>query len=218
MKRYIVIGLGNFGGTLARRLHALGVEVIAIDKNAEAVDGVAREVSRALVADATNKAALEEAGARGADAAIISMGEELAASVLSLLAVRDLGVKTIVVKVGSDEHARIADALGADETIFPERESALALASRVTSGALLQYVQLGPNLSIQEMAVPAGWRGKSLRELGLPQQYRAQVIAVHDMLRDVMIPAPDPDRALTESDTLLIAGDPAALEKLARLT
>lgn len=218
MKRYIVIGLGNFGATLAAKLHTLGVEVIAVDRNAAAVDGIAARVSRALVADATNKAALDEAGARGADAAIISMGEELAASILALLAVRDLGVKTVFVKVGSEEHARIADALGADESIFPERESALALASRVTAGALLKYVQFGPNLSIQEMAVPGGWRGKTLRELGLPQQYRAQVIAVHDVLRDLMIPAPDPDRPLTESDALLVAGEPAALETLARLS
>lgn len=217
MKRYIVIGLGNFGSILAAKLHTLGVEVVAIDKDAEAVDAIGSRVSRAMVADATHKSALEEAGARGADAAVISTGEDLAASILALLAVRDLGVKTIFVKVRSEEHARIADALGADESIFPERESAIGLASRVTAGALLQYVQFGPDLSIQEMAVPRPWYGKTLRELQLPAQYKAQVVALHDMIRDAMVPSPDPDRPLTESDSLLIAGNPSALERLARL-
>ena len=108
--------------------------------------------------------------------------------------------------------------LGATECIFPERESAMGLASRVTSAKLLQYVQLGADLSLQEMPVPTAWYSKTLRELALPSKYRIQVVAVHDMLRDQMLPVPDPDRKLTQSDSLLVAGDPGALESLATLT
>lgn len=217
MKRTIIVGLGNFGSVIAERLHQLGHEVVAIDARAEMVDAIGPKISRALVGDATSKAVLEEAGARGADVAVVSTGENLAASILALLALRDLRVKSIFVKVRSDEHARIADALGAEESIFPERESALGLASRLTAGALLQYVQLGKKLSIQEMAVPAGWVGQTLRELELPQRYHVQVVAVHDILRDDMQVTPSPDRPLTQSDTLLVAGEPAVLEKIARV-
>lgn len=217
MKRFVVVGLGNFGATAATRLHELGHEVIAIDQRADVVDAVGSRVLRALVGDATRKAVLEEARAREADAAVISTGDDLAASVLALLALRDLGVEHVIVKVVSDEQARIVEALGADETIFPERESAMALASRLTAGALLRYVQLGPALALQEMPVPSEWYGMTLRELQLPSRYRVQVVAVHDVLRDEMIPVPEADRALRDSDTLLVAGDPRVLEKLAGL-
>ncbi len=217
MKRFLVVGLGNFGTTLAHRLHELGHDVAALDTREELVDGIGPKVSRALVGDGTNRRALQEAGAENTDVAIISTGDNLSASVLSLLALRDLGVKQIYVKVVSDDHARIVDALGATDSIFPERESAVALASRVTSGGLLQYVQLGPDLSLQEMPLPKDWNGKSLRELSLPQKFRVQVVAVHDVLRDQMLAVPDPDRKLTDSDTLLVAGLPSALEKLAGL-
>lgn len=217
MKRVVIVGLGNFGFTLAVRLHELGHDVLAIDSNAERVDAVGPQVSRAVVGDATQRAVLEEAGVRGADAAVVSTGDNLAASILALLALRDEGIENIYVKVRSDEHRRIADALGAVDSIFPERESALALASRVTSGKLLQYFELGSNLSLQEMSVPTAWSGRSLRELQLPQRYRVQVVAVHDVLADEMFPVPDPDRRLTPSDALIVAGEPRSLEELASL-
>ena len=217
MKRFIVIGLGNFGNILARRLHELGHDVVAIDSKAEVVDAIGPYVGRAVVGDATRRPVLEEAGARSANAGVISTGDNLSASILALLALRDIGVGEIFVKVRADDHARIADSLGATESIFPERESALGLASRVTSGKLLQYVQLGDDLSLQEMPVPEEWIGKNLRELALPQRYRVQVVAVHDVLRDSFVPVPDPGRVLTQSDALLVAGDPRSLEKLARM-
>jgi trk system potassium uptake protein TrkA len=217
MKRIIVVGLGNFGTNLAIRLQELGHDVIALDPRSEAVDAIGPKVSRALVADATQRTVLEEVGARHADAAVISTGDNLSASILALLALKDIGVVDIFVKVHSDDHARIADALGATESIFPERESALGLASRVTSGKLLRYVQLGKEFGLQEMPVPNAWYGKSLRELALPQNYRINVVALHDILTDRMAPVPDPDRPLTPSDTLLVAGDAKALERIAKL-
>ncbi|MBN1203357.1 MAG: TrkA family potassium uptake protein [Myxococcaceae bacterium] len=217
MKRIIVVGLGNFGASLAARLHELGQDVICLDPRHEVVDAIGPKVSRAVVADATQRAVLEEVGARQADVAIISTGDNLSASILTLLALKDFGVGQIFVKVRSDDHARIADALGATESIFPERESALGLASRLTSGKLLQYVQLGAEFGLQEMPVPNAWNGKSLRELALPQRYRVNVVAVHDMLTDRMIPIPEPDRPLTQSDTLLVAGEPSALERITKL-
>jgi trk system potassium uptake protein TrkA len=217
MKRIIVVGLGNFGAVIAEQLHKLGHDVIAIDPRPEVIDDIGHKVSKAVVGDATKREVLEEVGARGADAAVVSTGENLAASILALLALRDVDIHNIYVKVRSDDHARIADALGAAESIFPERESALGLASRLTSGRLLQYVQLGKEFGLQEMPVPDRWYGKTLRELSLPQRYRVHVVAVHDVLQDVMLPVPDPDRPLTPSDALLVAGEPEALERVANL-
>jgi len=216
MKRFVVIGLGTFGSAVATRLYSLHHEVIAIDLDAQLIDRIGPKVTHAAVADGTSQAALEEVGARKADAAVISTGDDLSASILALLAVKDLGVEDIYVKVISHAHRRIADALGATETIFPEREVAEGLASRITSPKLLRYVQYSNEFGIQEMAVPDAWQGKTLNALEVSKEYPIQVVAIHDMLTD-SIAVPDRERALTSSDTLLVAGDRQTLEKLERL-
>lgn len=216
MNRYVVIGLCNFGSTIAQRLYALGHEVVAIDVDAQTVDSIGPMVTRAIVGDATKREVLEEAGAEGADAGIIAIGEPLGASVLTLLAMRDVGIKSTYVKVISEDHARIAEALGATDTVFPERQAATNLASRITSGKLLHYTAYGEQFGIQEMAVPDSWSGKTLQDLKLPSEYEVQVVAVHDLLRDT-IRVPKPTQQLTPSDALLVAGAPEQLEKLTKL-
>ncbi|MGH7505828.1 MAG: TrkA C-terminal domain-containing protein, partial [Longimicrobiales bacterium] len=100
---------------------------------------------------------------------------------------------------------------------FPERESGQRLATRIASQSILNYVRLAPNFSIQEMAVPEKWIGKSLRELELPRRYRVSVVAVHDVLQDLITPVPDPDGLLKESDSLLVCGEDTDLARCARL-
>jgi trk system potassium uptake protein len=121
------------------------------------------------------------------------------------------------VKVISTDHARVMEKLGVTETIFPERESAMRLGHRIANQTLLNYVKLGADFSIQEMAVPDVWVGKSLRDLELPRRYRISVIAVHDVLTDEMMSVPNPDAPLKESDTLLVAGKDEHLTKVARV-
>lgn len=216
MSRFVVIGLGNFGSVVAKRLYELGHDVLAVDSSPGVVDAHGPYVTRAIAGDATKKEVLDEAGADGADAAVVAIGENLGASILSLLALRDLGVKATYVKVLSEDHARIAEALGATDTVFPERQAANNLASRITSGKLLHYTAYGEQFGIQEMAVPEGWVGKTLVQLELPQQHKIQIVAIHDLLRDV-IEVPQPTHKLTPSDTLLVAGAPAQLESLTKL-
>jgi trk system potassium uptake protein TrkA len=214
-KRFVVIGLGNFGATVAEWLHEHGHDVIAIDTDEEKVDRIAPLVTRAAVGDATQLKGLEKVGARGADAAVISTGSDLTASILTAMALKDLRVPEIYVKVISRDHARVMDKLGVTETIFPERESAQRLGTRIASRGILNYFRMGAGLSIQEMAVPNAWIGQSLRSLELPRKFRVSVIALHDMLRDEITVAPNPDAPLMDSDTLLIAGKDEDLARTA---
>ena len=216
MKRFVIVGLGNFGSGVAETLHRGGHDVIAIDPDEMAIDRIAPFVGRAAVGDGRDARTLERVGAREADAAIVSTGDDITASVLATLALRDLGIREIYVKVISRDHARVMDRLGVSETVFPERESAIRLGHRIASQTLLNYVQLGANFSIQEMAVPDPWVGKSLRDLELPRRFRISVIAVHDVLTDDITPVPDPDAPLKESDTLLVAGRDEHLARVAR--
>lgn len=217
MRRFVVVGLGNFGGSVAESLHAQGHEVVVVDPREEAVDRAASYVTRAVVGDGRNIAVLERAGAKGADAGVVSTGDDITASILATMALRDLGVEEIFVKVISRDHARVMERMGVTETVFPERESALGLASRLTGKALLNYVRLGQGVSIQEMAVPTSWERRTLRDLGLRHAYGVSVVALHDVLTDEMTVLPDPDAPLKDSDTLLMVGKDEDLAKVAQL-
>jgi trk system potassium uptake protein TrkA len=217
MKRFIVVGLGNFGSAVAETLFTQGNDVTTLDTDEKAVDRIARHVSRAAVGDGRQIEVLDKVGAGDADAGVVSTGDDITASLLATLALRDLGVKEIYVKVISTDHARVLEKLGVTETIFPERESGQRLATRIASPSLLNYVRLAPDFSIQEMAVPESWIGRSLRELELRRRYRVSVVALHDVLRDEMIPVPDPDSPLKDSDTLLVSGRDEDLSRTARI-
>ncbi len=218
MKRFVIVGLGNFGSSVSAALYAQGHDVVAIDPDGNAVDRVAAQVTRAIVGDARDIRILERAGARDADVGIISTGDDISASVLAAMILRDLNVKETYVKVISNDHSRVMQRLGVTDTIFPEHESAVGLAQRVSGSSLLNYVRLAPGFSLQEMAVPASWEGKTLRELKLRTEYRIAVVAVHDVLQDSLTAVPDPDAKLTDSDALLVAGLDEDLATLANLT
>jgi len=217
MKRFVVVGLGNFGAGIAESLYRQGHDVVAVDIDEDAVDRVGPHTSRAAVGDARQADVLDQIGAAEADTAIVSTGDDMTASMLSVLALTDLGVDDIYVKVISTDHARIMNALGVSETIFPERESAMNLASRLSEYGVLNYVRMAGDLSVQEMVVLEEWRGKTLREIGVRHRFHLTVIAVHDTASgDVAVP-PDPDEPLSATDTLLVAGTEARLEELANM-
>ncbi len=218
MKRFVIIGLGNFGSSVAEALYAKGHEVIAIDPNEKAVDRVAGHVTRAAVGDGRDAQTLERVGVKGADAGVVSTGDDVTASILSAMALHDMGVRDVYVKVISRDHARVMERMGVTESVFPERESALALGARMSGVGLLSYFRLGPGFSIQEMAVPESWNGKTLRDLELPKRHGISVVALHDVLTDRIIPTPDPDVVLKDSDTILVAGKDEDLARTAQIS
>lgn len=206
MRRFIIIGLGNFGSSAAEALYTRGHEVVAIDPREEAVDRIAAHVTKAAVADGRSLESLERIGCRNADVGIVSTGDDITASILATMALKDLGVREVFVKVISRDHARVMKRVGATETVFPERDTALELAARLSGQALLNYVRLGTGFSIQEMVVPDEWVAKTLRELELRQRFGISVVGIHEVLQDRIVAAPHPDVVLKDSDTLLVAG------------
>jgi trk system potassium uptake protein TrkA len=212
MKRFVIVGLGNFGSSVAEALYGEGHDVIALDVDERAVDRIASHCSRAAVGDGREIETLERLGAADADAGVISTGDDVTASLLAILALRDLGVADIYVKVISHDHARIASRLDVTEAIFPERESAFNLASRISDRGVVNYVHLSGALSIQEMVVPDAWIGETLRDLKLRPEYDLSVVAIHDTTTDAIAVPPDPDAPLRRDDTLIVAGSKDALE------
>lgn len=218
MKRFVIVGLGTFGAGVAESLYEQGHEVIAVDVEERRVERATPFASRAVVGDGRQYEVLKRIGAEGADGAVVSTGDDMSASILAVMSLRDLGIQAVYAKVISLEHDRIMRKIGATETVFPERESSLNLAVRmVRSSALRNYIRLGHGFSLQEMEVPKVWEGKTLRELSLPRNYQISVVAIHDLIHDRLIAVPDPDQPLLDAYSLIVTGAEKSLLRVARL-
>ena len=133
MKSYMVIGLGRFGTEVARQLHNLGCEVLAVDNCSDLVQQVSADVTHAVVADARDKEVLKALGAKDFDCAVISIGGDLGNSVLATMNVKELGVPKVVCKAHDDTHRQVLLKLGADQVVIPEQENAGRLARSLSS-------------------------------------------------------------------------------------
>jgi trk system potassium uptake protein TrkA len=214
--RVLLIGFGAFGTAFARTMLQMGHEVIVVERDGALVDRNADLATRAVQGDATDPAVLERAGAGNADAAVISTAESLSTTILTTVALRDLGVREIYAKVRSGPESRALEALDVSETIFPEQESGFRLAHRIVSRAVLEYTPLSPGQSLQEMAIPDDWIGHTLEELDLRRELGVQVVALRDALTGQLALPPAPDVKLKDSDSILIAGGDEVLERLGR--
>jgi trk system potassium uptake protein TrkA len=216
MGQFAVIGLGNFGYYLAYHLYQKGHEVIAIDMNKTLVQKVKEEVTEAVVADATDREALEALGISRVDAAVVCIGTRMQASILATLHLKELGVKNIVAKATSEEHARILLKLGADEIVFPERDLAVGVASRLDNPNMLDYLPFIEGYSIVELAPPKDFVGKTLRELDLINRFGIQVLAVKEIIPRGLTLIPTGAFVLKDSDALILLGPDETLRKLQR--
>ncbi|NJD20999.1 MAG: TrkA family potassium uptake protein [Gemmatimonadetes bacterium] len=215
MKRYAVSGLGAFGSWVARALTRSGYDVVSIDRDGERVDRFAHEVARAVVGDSTDSLVLRKNGVADVDAAVVSTGDDLAASILTVLALKELKVPRVIVKVPSSEAARALDRFDVD-VVFPDREAAERRAYTLGRSGVMEYMSLGKMHSIQEIGVPYPWIGKSLRELALPTTEGIQVVALFDALTGSWDAVPSPDRVITDSDVAIVAGSTDRIEQLLR--
>jgi trk system potassium uptake protein TrkA len=215
-QRFAVLGLGHFGAYVVRTLYEAGKEVIAVDSNAEAVRDAAEFSTEAVVADATDRQTLEALGLRDVDAAVISLGERMDVIILAALHVKELGVPYLAVKALSEEHGRILRALGVDEIIHPEKDSAIRLAHRLVRHDLVDLLPVVPGYSIAEMRTPREFVGKSLRELALRNQLSVQLVAIQrdDGTKKHINIMPKADDVLLEGDLLILLGDDRHLERI----
>ncbi len=214
MKRCIVIGLGIFGNNIVRELADKGFEVIAIDKGKEAVQRVRDLATKAIVADGTDKAVMEQIGVHEDDTVIISFGEDLAAATLITLHLKQLRVKTIIVKAPNEEHKMILEKVGATDVIIPEKEIANKVARSLISPNVFDYLPLSDDYMIYEMAPPESFLGKTMADLQLRSRYNVMVIAVKDLLTDRVFTLPPANFIVKDGQVLVLVGREADIEKM----
>ena len=214
MKRVVVIGLGIFGTQLARQLYEGGLEVVAIDKSRDVVQRIKDHSTKAVLADATDKEVLESIGIDAKDTVVISFGEDLSASTLLTLYLKEMKVKEIIVKVPNEDYKRILLKVGASEAIIPEREMANKVARSIISPNVLEYLPISEDYTIVELAPPTDFIGKSLADLDLRKKYALQVIAIRDVLTNKMQLVPRASAIIKDSDVLVIIGREDDIRKI----
>ena len=215
MKSYVVVGLGRFGSEVARQLYALGCDVLAMDIKNELVQEIANDVTHAVVSDGQDKEVLKALGIRDFDCAVIAIGDDLAASVLVTMNMKELGIPHVVCKAHDDTHRRVLQKLGADRVVIPEQENAARLARSLSSPNVLDYIELSDDYGIVEVPVPAAWQGKSLKELNVRAKLGVNIIAIRRAGKINVSPAAD--FAFQSEDIVVVLGDSAALELVQKL-
>ncbi|MDQ5987652.1 MAG: Ktr system potassium uptake protein A [Syntrophus sp. SKADARSKE-3] len=214
MKKVVIIGLGIFGFNIMKELYENGFEVIALDKSKEAVQRARDYSTKAIVADGTDKDVMEMIGIHEDDTVIISFGEDLAASTLITLHLRQMKIKNIIVKAPNEEHKLILEKVGATEVIIPEKEIAGKVAKSLISPNVLDYLPLSDDYMIFEMAPPNSFQGKTIGELQLRGKYHIEVIAVRDILSDRIHMVPQADFTIKDGEVLVVVGKDKDIKKI----
>ena len=215
MKSCVVIGLGRFGSEVARELCRQGCQVLAMDVNQELVSQIANDVTHAVVGDGQDKGVLRALGVREFDCGVIAIGDDLAASVLVTMNLKELGVAQIICKAHDETHRKVLEKLGADRVVIPEQEQGARLARSLSSRNVLDYIELSQEYGIIEIPVPGSWRDKSLKELNVRAALGLNILAIR---RGGQINvSPGADFIFEQQDVVVVLGDSTALKKVEKL-
>lgn len=214
-KSFAVIGIGRFGTSVATTLCALGHEVLAIDISQPLVNAIADKVTHAVAADATDERVLKRIGIQDFDCVVVSTGENIRASILTTVLVKELGAKYVVAKASDDLHAKLLYKTGADRVVMPERDSGVRLARSLVLDSVLDYLELSEDISINEICIPLAWVGKSLIELNIRRIYGVSVVAIR---RETgLVVTIDPAEPLKKKDVLVMLGKNEKLTAIAEM-
>ena len=217
MKTFLVIGLGRFGAAAAEKLYDMGHEVLIIDENEELVRRMADRATHAAIGDAQEMQVLKAAGAKECDCAIVAIGEDLAASVVITMNLKDLGVPHIVCKAQNEMYKRALERVGAGRVVIPEREMAIRMVYSLGSASFLDYIEFSGEYGIAEITPPESWHGRSLRELDVRRKYHVNVLSLKNEADGTVRMSPGADDAVGPQDTVLVMGKNEDLSLLQKL-
>ncbi|MBP7050777.1 MAG: TrkA family potassium uptake protein [Phycisphaerae bacterium] len=223
MRRFAVIGLGRFGSKLAIALSMSGAEVIAIDKDRDAVDLIRDQVSHAVRLDSTDEGALRAQGVHNVDVAIIGMGQEgFEAAILTVVTLRQMGVQQIYARAESLTAGEVFEKVGATEVIYPEIESAQRWAYKLIAPQIGEKIDFAPGYSLARIEAPESFDDKTVMDLQLRQKYNVNLVLIKrsddsrakKSEKGPIIAVPMPGTVVYKGDILMIAGSDNDLAKL----
>ena len=214
MKSILVIGLGRFGRHLCQKLMSLNNEVMIVDRNEEAVNALANEVTSAQIADCTDENVLRSLGVHNFDMCFVCIASDFTSSLLITSLLKEMGAKRIIAKASRDIQARLLLRNGADEVIYPERDSAERTAIRHSAQNVFDYIELSDEYSIYEIPPLENWVGRSIREVDVRNRFKINILAVKS--GGELRPLPGADYVFTNRDHLLALASREDARKLLR--
>ena len=213
-RQALVIGLGQFGSSVARALTERGVEVFAADVREERVRAAADHVAVAACLDATQTDALERAAPERRDVCVCAIGDEARdASIVCTALLRQMGARRVIARAGDDLHARILTLVGAHLVVNPERDFGERFANQILHHEIKGELPLGDGMLITEIATPTAFVSKTLAALRLPSRFGVTVVAVR-RAREASVVIPGPDTVLSEGDVLVLIAKQGAATRM----
>ena len=210
MKSVLIIGAGQFGIHIAKRMTQLRCEIMAIDSNEERINTILPFVTNAQIGDSTNADFMSSLGIPDYDVCIVTISDSFQDSLETTALLKDLGAKKVISRAQNDVQEKFLLRNGADETVYPEKQTAIRLATKEASDDILDVFNLDHDLNIYEVRVPKAWYNKSIAELDIRKKHNLNIIAVR--IEDQLI-LPTPDMVLNADDAMLILGNMKDIQK-----
>lgn len=227
MRQIAVIGLGKFGRTVARELTERGAHVIALDANAERVEEIKDAVTYAVALDSTEESALRAVGIGNVDIAIVCIGENIEANLLTTILLKKMGVKKIWARAVTKLQVEIIKTLEIDNVLNLEEDMGKIVAGTLASANIAKHIPIEPGHSIAEVNLPKSYIEKTIRKINPREQYKVNIVAVkrkkpainsqgERTFEETLIDVPSPDMALEEGDVLFVIGADKDIERFAK--
>ncbi|MGB7460324.1 MAG: TrkA family potassium uptake protein [Carnobacterium jeotgali] len=211
-KEFVVIGLGRFGGSVCKELYRLGHQVLAIDIKEEKVNAVLTDSTKAVIADASREEVLKLLGVGNFDYAVVAIGDNMQASIMCTLLLKEMGVENVWVKAQNANHKKVLAKIGADRVIQPEYDMGIRVANQIQSGKLQEYIELSEEYSISELDISKRLANKTLNELNIRAKYGCTILAIKN--GDKVNISPSAEDKLYEGDMIVVIGKNNDIKRL----
>lgn len=209
--KYIIIGLGNFGASLAEKLTAMGNEVIGVDVNMSKVEIIKDKITHAIKLDSTDITAVSNLPLRDTDVVIVGIGEDKGANIMATALMKQLNVKRLISRAVSPLQEMVLEAMGVDEIIHPEEETAERWAKKLNLQGVVDSFEVNKDYSIVETTIPEEYDGKTLEEIGLKRRYNIIVLTTIKMATEQNLIGASREvghvQGVASAKTVLIKGD-----------
>lgn len=212
MKSVLVIGMGRFGRNVAQKMQELGNEVMIVDKHEAIINQLAADFTDSYIGDASNEGVIKALGVKSFDICYVATGENFQSSLVVTMLLKRHGAKFVVSKANQEIQAEILSEIGADEVVYPEKETAQKIAVKHSANNVYEYIPLSNEHSIYEIAVPVSWVGKSIGELKVRPKYNINIVAIRGESHSTSMPTAE--YVFKHNDHLIIISSHASVVKL----
>lgn len=210
-KTILLIGLGRFGLHIAKKLHELGHEIMAVDVNEEKISQAVPFVTDAQIGNSTNEDFLKSLGINNYDLCIVTISDDFQSSLETTSLLKELGAKKVISRAERDGQAKFLLRNGADEIVYPEKQLASWMAIKYSADHILDYIEIDNEHAIFEVSVPKEWIGKTIGEIDIRKRYGINILGIKD--ENKLSVDVNPSKVLSSELSLLVIGDYKKIQK-----